>query len=390
MTPSEVTKPKPDRKDQSPKRRIGPEERRAIADYYEAGLRAGRTSDKLLEHLSKIHRKSPRQIQRYVAQAQSQAAAAEPRGDPEEGSAAKAEALRERHQTGLRRLLGQWQGEVSLASAVDRFVFPLPGLVAPADWPPMGTPDGLMLILRNASWLRVEGAHGAVEELYRRNRERFESGPPAELSLPAESDPLAPLLAEHLRDDRLPDVYRQWKERLREYVERRAYWSGVVTTFALGRIVNGIRQGGTWDAAVKRLYTEAGLRREISSLLEPTAHLMSCHLLAMALVKTGVDATGRSLAGALDVERTRAESRLEAVPSRHRIPPDVLFSEIYGAFREQPGSPEMALLWPLLSRSAAGVLEAASALDPLCSALDQELGRLLAAGVLPGRCPQCP
>jgi hypothetical protein len=390
MTPSEVTKPKPDREDQSPKRRIGPEERRAIADYYEAGLRAGRTSDELLEHLSKIHRKSARQIQRYVAQVQSQAAAAEPRGDPEEGSAANVEGLRERHQAGLRRLLGQWQGEVSLVSAVDRFVFPLPNLVAPADWPPMGTPDGLMVILRNASWLRAEGAHGAVEDLYRRNRERFEPGPPAEVSLPAESDPLAPLLAEHLRDEPLPDMYRQWKEKLREYVERRAYWSGVVTTFALGRIVTGMRQGGTWDAAVKRLYTDAGLRREISGLLEPTAHLMSCHLLAMALVKTAVDSRGRSLAGALDVERTRAESRLEAVRSRHRIPPEVLFSEIYDAFREQPGSSEMALLWPLLSRSAAGVLEAASALDTLCAGLDREFGRLLPAGALPGHCTQCP
>ena len=390
MTPSEVTRPKPDRKDQSPRRRIGPEERRAIAHYYEAGLRAGRTSDELLLQLSSIHRKSARQIQRYIAQAQSQAAAAEPRGDPEEGSAANVEALRERHQTGLRRLLGQWQGEVSLLSAVDRFVFPLPSLVAPADWPPMGTPDGLMLILRNASWLRAEGAQGAVEDLYRRNRERFESAPPPEVSLPAESDPLAPLLAEHLQGDPLPDLYRQWKERLREYIERRAYWSGVLTTFALGRIVTGMRQGGTWDAAVKRLYTDAGLRREISGLLEPTAHLMSCHLLAMALVKTAVDATGRSLAGALDVERTRAESRLEAVRSRHRIPPEVLFSEVYGAFQEQPGSPEMALLWPLLSGSAAGVLEAASALEPLCSGLDREFGRLLPAGALPGHCAQCP
>ncbi len=148
-----------------------------------------------------------------------------------------------------------------------------------------------------------------------------------------------------------------------------------------------MRQGETWDTAVERLYSDVTLRRDISGLLEPTAHLMSCHLLAMALMKMTVDAGRRALAGALDVERTRAESRLEVVRSRYRVPAEVLFSEIHAAFQERPASPEMASVWPLLLSSATEMLQAASALDTLCSRLEREFGRLLQVARLPGQCP---
>jgi hypothetical protein len=68
VTPSDIFEPKPDRKNagEPEGRPLGPEERKALADYYEAGLRIGITSDDLLIELEKRFGKSARQNQRYI------------------------------------------------------------------------------------------------------------------------------------------------------------------------------------------------------------------------------------------------------------------------------------------------------------------------------------
>lgn len=57
-----------DRGDVARKKNISTEEKEAISSYYEAGLKLGKTSDELLEELSKKYDRSTRQIQRYISQ----------------------------------------------------------------------------------------------------------------------------------------------------------------------------------------------------------------------------------------------------------------------------------------------------------------------------------
>lgn len=56
-------------KDRLPKKRhVSDEDKQAMADYYQAGLKTGKSSEDLLAELEERYGKSSRQIQRYIAQ----------------------------------------------------------------------------------------------------------------------------------------------------------------------------------------------------------------------------------------------------------------------------------------------------------------------------------
>lgn len=52
----------------SKKRHVSDEDKQAMADYYQAGLKTGKSSEDLLAELEERYGKSSRQIQRYIAQ----------------------------------------------------------------------------------------------------------------------------------------------------------------------------------------------------------------------------------------------------------------------------------------------------------------------------------
>lgn len=52
----------------SKKRRVSDEDKQAMANYYQAGLKTGKSSEDLLAELEEQYGKSSRQIQRYIAQ----------------------------------------------------------------------------------------------------------------------------------------------------------------------------------------------------------------------------------------------------------------------------------------------------------------------------------
>lgn len=54
------------------------DDKRVITEYYHAGLKMGKPADKLLEELSRRYDRSPRQIQRYIAEVRAQESIAQP------------------------------------------------------------------------------------------------------------------------------------------------------------------------------------------------------------------------------------------------------------------------------------------------------------------------
>ncbi len=291
------------------------------------------------------------------------------------------------HHNALWELLKKWQETLESSQNITKFLFSPPmmskmyclyawtGIVNP------NTAEGILMTIRRASLREINEPQDAMIVLYQQNRKRHGTLPSLNPDKDVKDHPLMPQLTEHLSATPFMEHYQKWLRLFCAYLSGFAYWSGIVSSFALIRILSrGVENGELWDGVVARLYTSHSFRQEVATLIGPTEIIMLCHLVSIALSKMEANPFWNPVMQSLESELAKAETVLMTIRSDYKVEPEEIFREL---------SLTTYAKIPDLHEKAPIILNDMQNLELSYATLKREMTNLLAQERLPGKCSQC-